>query len=513
MTPSAPPAANLLREGLRRELLADPCAVVIFGASGDLAERKLLPALYALSREHLLPARFAVLGVSRADLTDEGFRERARAAVERFGRYPIEPEAWQAFAAGLSYAPADPGDPPSFHRLAKRLEALDRERGTAGNRLFYMAVPPSAFPALLRRLGESGLARRGARPIHRLLVEKPFGRDRATAERLHAQVQEVLAEEQVFRMDHYLGKETVQNLYAFRFANSLFEPLWNRGYVDHVQIAVAEDLGVGRRGRYFEEAGITRDIVQNHMLQLVSLVAMEPPSRFGADEVRDEKVKVLRAVRAPTGEAVARRTVRGQYGRGTIGGRPVGAYREEEGVAADSQVETFAALRLEVENWRWAGVPFYLRAGKRLAKRVTEIAIQFRPVPHLAFADRSLVGQPNALLLRIQPDEGIALRFDAKVPGPRPELQSVKMDFLYGTSFGVEPPEAYERLLLDALLGDATLFARADEVEAAWALVDPLLEAWREGSAPSPSPYPAGSWGPGEADALLAESGRAWRRL
>jgi glucose-6-phosphate 1-dehydrogenase len=504
---------NPLAEGLRQEQTAEPTAVVIFGATGDLTERKLLPALYALSREMFIPARFAVVGVARREMSDEAFRQHAHEAVSRFGRHKPDGRSWEAFAEGLSYVPGSFDDPATFGKLDRHLKHLDTERGTAGNRVFYMAVPPSVFPPLLRQLGEAGLVHREASPFTRVVIEKPFGHDLATARKLNTEVQQTLDEDQIYRMDHYLGKETVQNLFVFRFANSLFEPLWNHNYVSHVQITVAEDLGMEGRGRFFEEAGIVRDIIQNHMLQVLSLVGMEPPVNFRANEVRDEKVKLLRAVRPLGIEDVVSSAVRAQYTSGLIGGKEAPGYLDEEGVAADSRVETYAALRLEVDNWRWAGVPFYLRAGKRLAKKVTEVAVIFRHVPHLPFADRQIQAARNALLLRIQPDEGISLRFEAKVPGQRVELQSVKMDFLYGTSFGVSPPEAYERLLLDSILGDATLFARADEVEAAWSVVMPLLDAWSGRPQPPVAHYEAGSWGPEEADELLAADGNRWRRL
>jgi glucose-6-phosphate 1-dehydrogenase len=504
---------NPLAEGLHREQTAEPTAVVIFGATGDLTERKLLPALYALAREMFLPARFAVVGSSRREMTDEAFRRYAHEAVTRFGRIKPEPRSWEAFAEGLSYVAGSFDDPATFEKLNGHLKRLDSERGTAGNRVFYMAVPPSVFPPLLRQLGDAKLVQRVPSPFTRVVIEKPFGHDLNSARKLNAEVQETLLEDQIYRMDHYLGKETVQNLFVFRFANSLFEPLWNHNYVDHVQITVAENLGMEGRGRFFEEAGIVRDIIQNHVLQVLSLVGMEPPGNFRANEVRDEKVKLLRAVHLMTPDEVAGKTVRAQYDAGLAGGREVPGYREEEGVVPNSQIETYAALRLEIDNWRWAGVPFYLRAGKRLAKKVTEVAVVFRPVPHLPFAEGNIRATNNALLLRIQPDEGISLRFEAKVPGQRVELQPVKMDFLYGTSFGVAPPEAYERLLLDCILGDATLFARADEVEAAWSIVNPLLDAWSSHDPPPLARYAAGSWGPEEADRLAATDGNRWRRL
>jgi glucose-6-phosphate 1-dehydrogenase len=505
-------APNPLGQGMARAVTPEPCAFVIFGASGDLTSRKLLPALYALWHDLLLPARFAVVGVSRGDMTDEAFREKARAAVAEFGRVKPEGESWKAFAECLTYIGGDFDDPKTFEGLREHLKMADAERGTAGNRVYYLAVPPSVFPPLIRKLGEAGMVEHDGGPYTRVVIEKPFGRDLRSARALNQELRATLVEDQVFRMDHYLGKETVQNLFVFRFANSLFEPVWNRNFVDNVQITVAEPIGVEGRGAFYEEAGIVRDIVQNHMMQLLSLVAMEPPGRFLANEVRDEKVKLVHSVHIPAPEEVERITVRGQYGPGAIAGQEVVGYRKEPGVAPDSAVETYAALRLEIDNWRWAGVPFFLRAGKRLPKRVTEIAVQFRAVPHLPFADRSAQAEPCVLVLRIQPDEGISLRFNAKVPGFRIALQPVKMDFRYGTSFGTEPPEAYERLIVDCMIGDATLFARADEVEAAWALMDPILAVWAEHRPGDFPNYESGTWGPASAAKLFAREGRGWRR-
>jgi glucose-6-phosphate 1-dehydrogenase len=487
--------------------------VVIFGASGDLTRRKLIPALYALALEHRLPAGFTVLGVARRPLTDEAFRAEMREAVTRFGRTgpPAEAE-WAAVAEGLFYQAYDYADPDAGGRLAERLARLDRERGTRGNYLFYVATPPSAFPVIVSALGRAGLNRADGGGWRRIVLEKPIGHDLASARELNRVVAEWFTESQVYRIDHYLGKETVQNILVFRFANAIFEPVWNRAHVDHVQITVAEALGVEERGAYYEEAGALRDMVQNHMLQLLCLVAMEPPVTFAGDHVRDEKIKVLRAVQPIRAEEVDRVAVRAQYDRGAILGEPVPGYREESGVVPESTTETYAAVRLALGNWRWAGVPFYLRSGKRLGRRVTEIAIQFRRPPQLLFGARAGELPPNSLVLRIQPDEGIALRFAAKLPVQDFELRPVTMDFRYGSSFGIATPEAYERLLLDAMRGDATLFARDDWVEAAWQVLAPIQAAWARGGAGKLPAYEAGSWGPREADELLEREGRRWRR-
>jgi glucose-6-phosphate 1-dehydrogenase len=434
-----------------------------------------------------------------------------REAVGKFSRNkPIDEEVWRDFAAGLRYVPGRFDDEDTFRRLAGQLEELDRTRATRGNRLFYFATPPSTFPVLLQQLARGKLIRAPNDPRYtRVVIEKPFGRDLASARALNRLVHEVMDEKQVFRIDHYLGKETVQNLLVFRFANNIFEPLWSREHVDHVQITVAEDIGVEGRGSFYEEAGALRDVVQNHLLQVLSLVAMEPPVAFDADAVRDEKVKVLRAVRPFSPERITTDTVRGQYGPGFSAAEQVPGYRQEEKVSPESSTETYAALRFYVDNWRWQNVPFLLRSGKRLPKRVSEIAIQFKPVPHLLFQECT----PNVLTVRIQPDEGIALQFDAKVPGPQMRQRPVLMDFRYGTSFGAAPAEAYQRLLLDVMLGDSTLFARRDEVEAAWRIVDPILDAWAS-TAPEDFPnYESGSWGPTAADALLGSEDRRWRRL
>jgi glucose-6-phosphate 1-dehydrogenase len=511
------PAAqeNPLRVGLRREREADPCALVIFGAGGDLASRKLVPALYNLGLDRLLPGDAALVGAGRRPMTDAEFTQSMRQAVEAHSRRPLDPEMWEEMTPRIRYVQADYDSPDDFQRLAAQLAEVDEKLHTGGNRLFYLAIPPSAFEGIVSGLKTAGLHRPGkGGKWARVVIEKPFGRDLASARDLNATVHRVFDESHIFRIDHYLGKETVQNLLVFRFANGIFEPLWNQKYVDHVQITVAEAIGVEGRGSYYEEAGLLRDMVQNHLCQLLCLIGMEPPVSLDADAVRDEKVKVLRALRLLRPEDVDAATVRGQYGPGSSGGKPVPGYQEEPGVAPGSRTETYVAHRAYVDNWRWAGVPFYLRAGKRLPKRVTEVALQFRHVPHMLFRagpDDRIV--PNTLVLRIQPQEGISLKFDAKVPGPKPQIEPVSMEFHYGTAWGTEPPEAYERLLLDAMLGDPTLFIRADEVEASWMYVDRILERWAQTQEARPEVYAAGNWGPPASDALLKRDGRAWRRL
>ncbi|MBI3003162.1 MAG: glucose-6-phosphate dehydrogenase [candidate division NC10 bacterium] len=509
-----PLPANPLREGLRLERTPEPCVLVIFGASGDLAQRKLVPALYSLARDHRLPAAFAVIGMGRTPLSAEAFRDQLREGVADHARYPVDPALWESFARGLSYVAGDPRDHEAYGRLRAELERLDRERGTEGRRVFYLAVPPSVVGPIVRNLERAGLHHASPPGWVRVVIEKPFGTDLASARALNREILQVLGEESLYRIDHYLGKETVQNLLVFRFANGIFEPTWNRRYVDHVQITVAEEVGVEGRGGYYEEAGAVRDMMQNHLLQLLALVAMEPPSAFEAEAVRGEKVKVLRAIRPLAPAEIGGCAVRGQYGRGTIAGEPVPAYREEPGVAPDSATETFAALMLYVDTWRWGDVPFYLRSGKRLPRRATEIAVQFRRVPHPLFGREITAAlAPNVLALRIQPDEGITLTFGAKVPGPALAVRPVQMDFRYGSAFAGAGATAYERLLLDCMLGDATLFIRGDEVEASWAAVTPVLEAW---AAEPPGDFPnyeAGTWGPKAAEEMLAREGRRWRRL
>ncbi len=489
----------------------EPFSLIIFGASGDLTRRKLVPALFALYATRTLPEPFAILAVSRTELTTDEFRRRMREAVGEFGRLePPSENVWERFARSLAYLPGDPKSPDLYAEIRQTLEGIERERGGPANRLFYCATPPSLYEPIVENLGASGLAR-SAGGWTRIVVEKPFGRDLGSARHLNRRLARVFREDQVYRIDHYLGKETVQNLLVLRFANGIFEPLWNRNHVAHVQITVAETLGVETRGAYFEEAGALRDMMQNHLLQLLCLIAMEPPVTFDADPVRDEKNKVMRAIRPIDPARVGETAVRGQYGPGYADGRPARGYLEEKGVAPDSRTETYAALKLSVDNWRWAGVPFYLRTGKRLARRASEIVIQFRRTPHMIFRRHPEGVEANLLAIRIQPDEGMALTVTAKTPGAALRLSPVRLDFRYGEVFGSQPPEAYERLLLDAIHGDATLFARSDWVEHAWTVLAPVLEAWAsDPGAPVPR-YEAGSWGPAEADAFIARDGWAWR--
>jgi glucose-6-phosphate 1-dehydrogenase len=498
------PHENPLRAGLRVGGASVPTVFVIFGATGDLAQRKLLPAIYNLAVRGLLPPRFAVVGYARTEMTDEEYRNFAKAAIESHSRTPIDEHFWPAFAGLLRYQPGGFDDDAHFHALAEMLERVDAEHGTEGNRVYYLSTPSSFFPVIVQRMGAAKLNRPPG--FARVVIEKPFGHDLQSAQELAEIVHRPFKERQIYRIDHYLGKETVQNIFAFRFANAIFEPVWNNSYVDHVQITVAESIGVEHRAQFYEETGVVRDIVQNHLLQVLALVAMEPPAAFDADPVRDEKTKLLRAMRPMTFE----NTVRGQYAKGYVTGAPADAYTEEPGVPAGSTTATFVAAKLEIDNWRWAGTPFYVRAGKRLAKRVTEIAVQFRRPPHLPFsADAAEHLEANSLVLRIQPDEGISLRFGAKAPTPTLSIRSVNMDFQYGSAFLADVPEAYETLILDAIRGDGTLFTRQDGVERSWEICDPLLEQWLSGQ---PQLYEAGSWGPDAADELLSRDGRRWRR-
>ncbi len=503
---------NPLREGLDQERVPDASALVIFGASGDLTQRKLIPGLYSLAHDGLLPAGQSIIGFARPDYSDDSFRMAMREACDKFARTkPVDEAVWENFAKGLFYVQGEFGQPEGYVRLRKKLEECDRSRGSGGRRIYYFAVPPQFFPVICEILGNEGMVtdpERGG-PYTRVIIEKPFGHDLESARELNRVAVTTFRERQVFRIDHYLGKETVQNLLVLRFGNAIFEPFWNRQYIDHIQFVVAESIGVEKRGSYFETAGITRDIIQNHMLQLVSLIGMEPPVAFEANAVRDEKVKVLRALREFPPGREDMLAVRGQYGEGSVLGEPVPAYRKEANVNPGSKVETFAAMKVFVDNWRWADVPFYIRSGKRLPKRVTDISIHFRPVPHPLFI--GIKTHSNVLAIRIQPDEGISLKFDSKLPGPTVKTAPVTMEFRYATSFGAEPPEAYERLLLETMLGDSTLFARRDEVETAWAWLDPLLKRWASDGR-GPAIYQAGTWGPEAADALIEHDGRRWRR-
>jgi len=511
-----PRDGNPLRDESERDRAPEPCAVVVFGASGDLTQRKLVPALYNLHLDRLLPAGVSIVGVARRKMGRDELALALERGVQDHSRRAFDPELWKDLASKMSYVDMGFDSPEGYRTLSDHLARLDREQGRGGNRLFYLATPPSSFPIIVQQLGAAGLSRPGAGGSWaRVVVEKPFGRDLASARELNRMVNDAFPEEAVYRIDHYLGKETVQNLIVFRFANAILEPLWNQKYVDHVQMTVAEAIGVEGRGKYYEEAGTLRDMVQNHLFQLLCLTAMEPPASLDADAIRDEKVKVLRSLRPVPLERVREEAARGQYGEGVAGGRKAPGYREEPGVAPSSRTETYVAVRVHIDNWRWAGVPFYLRAGKRLPKRVTEINLQFRDVPHRLFragAESRL--DANSLTLRIQPDEGMTLKIESKVPGSAPRIRPVTMDFRYGTSFGEEPPEAYERLILDAILGDSTLFIRRDEVEASWSYIDRIEEAWQGEEATTPLPsYRAGTWGPVEADELLSRDGRAWRRL
>ncbi|HEV2439959.1 MAG TPA: glucose-6-phosphate dehydrogenase [bacterium] len=481
-----------------------PTILVIVGAGGDLAARKLLPALYNLSVDGWLPDRFAAIGVDRGAVDDEAFRRHAREAVDRFSRRRTDARQWDAFAPALTAFQGDLSAPATARALGGALAAVEQRWGTPVERVFYLATPPAAVEPIVEGLGAAGLAERA-----RLVVEKPFGRDLESARALTAAIGRVFPERQIFRIDHYLGKETVQNILALRFGNTLYEPVWNRRYVDHVQITVAETVGVEHRGAFYDKTGALRDMVQNHLLQVLCLVGMEPPVSFDADEVRNKKLDVLRAIRPITDVAAA--AVRGQYGPGTIDGAPAPGYREEAGIAPNSTTETFAALRLFVDNWRWQGVPFYLRTGKRLPLKATEVVIQFQPAPHLPFPPATVAHRrPNQLFVRIQPKEGVLLRFQAKRPGPIMHLDTADMEFDYCRAFGGEPPEAYETLLLDVMWGDATLFMRADQIDASWSVVQPVLDAWRSAAGGVPV-YPAGTWGPEVAGALPRRDGRAWQ--
>jgi glucose-6-phosphate 1-dehydrogenase len=496
---------NPLLDGLQLRRTPDPCALVIFGASGDLTQKKLFPALYSLAFRRLLPERFAVVGVARTEESDDDFKDRMKEAVQKYGRDEFRDDVWETLADGMRYIATDFADEHGEEELERTLTELDSERRLGGNRVFYLAIPPSVFATVVDALGRHRTERKG---WTRLVVEKPFGHDLESARELTKVVHEHFSEDEVFRIDHYLGKETVQNMLALRFANGIFEPIWNRQFVDHVQITVAESIGIEGRAGYYEQAGAIRDIFQNHLLQLLAITAMEPPIDFTAESVRNEKVKVLRSLLTPGPKHV----VRGQYGRGFVEGEEVRGYREEDGVDPQSMTETYVAAKLYVDNWRWADTPFYVRMGKRLARRETTIAIEFKRAPHPPFEETAEEGlRPNVLLIHIQPDEGVSLAIGAKVPGQGMTIRTVHMDFLYGGAFRTDMPEAYERLILDCMLGDATLFTRTDEVEEQWKLVDAIVAFW-ERDRPSFPNYAAGTWGPAASDELLRRDGRTWRR-
>ncbi|HZT39228.1 MAG TPA: glucose-6-phosphate dehydrogenase [Bryobacteraceae bacterium] len=506
--------ASLLHDPLRFERRVPPCAIVIFGANGDLTKRKLLPALYRLAYERRIPPGFAIIGNSRTQMSDDDFREKMRESVAQFLEdSPFDAELWRGFAQSLYYVPGDINDAAMFDRISRCLAEVEAANQTGGNVLFYLSTQPSYYAAVVNGIGRAELAR--GKGWRRIIIEKPFGRDLSSAAALNQQIHAVFDENQVYRIDHYLGKETVQNILAFRFGNGIFEPVWNRRYVNNIQITAAESIGVEGRGGYYQEAGALRDMIQNHLLQVTATIAMEPPALFDPEAVRDERAKLLRSIRIMKHEEVPQYAVAGQYGPAQIGGKKIPGFREEPGVDPDSQTDTYAAVAFFVDNWRWAGVPFYVRSGKRMPKRVTDIAIRFNSAPLSLFPGDSEDGdgpasRPNLLILRIQPEEGISLRFLSKYPGRGMRLRPVSMDFNYGASFGARSPTAYETLLLDAMSGDATLYTRQDMVEASWRAVQPILDVWAETKFKFPN-YEAGSWGPREADDMLARNGHRWR--
>jgi len=503
-------AANPLRAGLTAERIISPCSTVFFGASGDLFKRMLLPAVYAMHLKGTLPADFGLVGFARTAYTDDTFRDYCRQQLEIFMPAESKPQGalWEDFVRRISYIAADFNDTRHFVNLKERLAQNDRDFGTAGNHLFYLSTPPSVFPEIIKHLKRAGLERSDD-GWTRIIVEKPFGTDLQSARMLQSAIEAVFPENEIYRIDHYLGKEPVQDIIALRFANTIFEPIWNRNYVQNIQITSAESLGVEERGGYYDQAGALRDMIQNHVINLLALVAMEAPISSEADDIRNEKYKVLSAIDPPAYGAVWSMSARGQYGPGTIDGRPVKGYRQEQDVSPDSNTETFAALRLGIENWRWAGVPFYLRSGKRLPRKLSEIAVTFKAIPHRFYGESTDQIEPNVLVIKIEPDEGISMRFEAKVPGPQEHIRSVYMDFSYGSGFGIQSPPAYERLIGDAMLGDQTLFTRWDAVERAWEIVTPILEVWQNTKDFSFPNYAAGSQGPESAKSLFPD----WRHL
>jgi glucose-6-phosphate 1-dehydrogenase len=508
---------NPLRDPRDKRLprVAGPCVLVLFGVTGDLSRKKLLPAIYDLANRGLLPPGFSLVGFARRDWEHQDFRQLTHDAVKEHARTPFREDVWNQLAEGIHFVPGEFSDPGAFEALAMALKELDENRGTGGNYAFYLSIPPKFFPQVVEQLKKSGLSEpapdaSGVTPWRRVVIEKPFGHDLKSALELNGTLHDVFPEESIFRIDHYLGKETVQNILALRFSNTLFEPIWNRSYVDHVQITMAEDIGIGGRAGYFDGIGAARDVIQNHLLQLLALTAMEEPVSFASNSVRVEKAKILSAVKLP--RDLGKATARGQYSAGWQGGEKVQGYLEEDGIPSESHTDTYAAIKVEVDTRRWAGVPFYLRTGKRLGRRVTEVALVFQRPPHLPFTetDTEELGQ-NALVIRVQPEEGVTVRFGSKVPGTSMEVRDVNMDFAYGESFTESSPEAYERLLIDVLIGDPPLFPRQEEVELSWQILDPVEEYWAEHG--KPDPYPAGTWGPKSADELMSRDGRSWRRL
>ncbi|HZS56111.1 MAG TPA: glucose-6-phosphate dehydrogenase [Bryobacteraceae bacterium] len=509
----APPEVNPLEDALRFERRVPPCAVVIFGASGDLSKRKLLPSLYRLFYERRISPDFAVIGSSRTPMSDDAFREKMKESVSKFLEdAPFDEDVWKSFAQSLFYVPGDLNVPSSYDDIRNRLDEVEKSHRTAGNVLFYLSTQPSHYAEAILELGAHQLNK--GHGWRRVIIEKPFGHDLASARKLNDEIHKVFDESAIYRIDHYLGKETVQNILAFRFGNGIFEPLWNRRYVDHIQITAAESIGVEGRGAYYQEAGALRDMIQNHLSQVMATVMMEPPTIFDATNVRDERAKLLRAVRVMKHDDVPKYAVAGQYGPAFVGGEQVAGFRQEPSVSADAQTDTYAAVTFFIDNWRWAGTPVYIRTGKRMPKRVTDIAIQFKAPPLGLFQQETKTGlrevRPNLLVLRIQPEEGISLRFLSKSPGSGMRVRPVSMDFNYGSSFGERSPTAYETLLLDAMMGDPTLYTRQDMVEASWQIVQPILEVWENSKFFFPN-YPAGSWGPKASDDMLAQQGHVWR--
>jgi glucose-6-phosphate 1-dehydrogenase len=503
--------ANPFQDPLRFHRRVPPCAIVIFGANGDLTKRKLIPALYRLSYDRRLPASWAVLGNSRTEMSDDAFRDRMRDSVKHFLEdTPFDDQLWSQFAANLFYLPGDMSDPEMYAGIGRRLQEIDKTHQTGGNVLFYLSTQPSYYEPVITSLGKAGLAHGDG--WRRIVIEKPFGHDLASARRLNDCIHQVFDETDVYRIDHYLGKETVQNILAFRFGNGIFEPVWNRRYINNVQITAAESIGVEGRGGYYQESGALRDMIQNHLMQVMATIGMEPPAVYDAETVRDERAKLLRSVRIMTPEEVPQYAVAGQYGPARIGAEVVPGFREEQGVSPESQTDTYAAVEMRIENWRWAGVPFYIRSGKRLPKRITDIAIRFNSAPLRLFSadDGDGSGRPNLLIVRIQPEEGISIRFLSKAPGTGMRLRPVSMDFNYGSSFGERSPAAYETLLIDVLAGDATLYTRQDMVDASWKVVQPIIDDWDHRKFDFPNDE-SGTWGPKAADEMLERNGHAWR--